>query len=392
MATVAIIHAAEDTLPARALAEKLRQAKLTVLLEKPPGEDLRNAIKGAQVTIALWSPRAIAQPALAEDVAYARGKSKVIHALMQNAAVPEAFRGDKSVNLTGWRGEDDFQAWRDLAKAVTDKAGVAPMPPPAPRMASGFFQPGALNPAAVAAAEKRGPAPGTPMAGPRLRPQPAAAQPSRPAQGSRPAPRQAPPPPPRSAPRYDDAPAAEKSGGGGRGMLIAVAAFVVIAAVGGGGYYFWSQTQTAHTTSIAWDSIDRTSAASIRAFIANDPGDHRADAERALAELEERSFEAASDSDTIDALEGFLNDFPESTHALAARGRIAELRTLTPTPASATDSTTAPSTTSTTDPDLLPPGAAPSTTPAPDASSQTTSSSAPPADLTPPAPAPSTTP
>ena len=46
MATVAIIHAAEDTLPARALAEKLRAAKLSVQLELPPGEELREAVKG----------------------------------------------------------------------------------------------------------------------------------------------------------------------------------------------------------------------------------------------------------------------------------------------------------------------------------------------------------
>jgi len=59
MATVVVIHAAEDTLPARALAEKLRQAKLDVVLEKQPGDELRDAVKAAPVTIALWSPRSI---------------------------------------------------------------------------------------------------------------------------------------------------------------------------------------------------------------------------------------------------------------------------------------------------------------------------------------------
>src|SRR5690348_14042190 len=111
MATVAIIHAAEDALPARALAEKLRAAKLTVLLEKAPGEEQRNAAKEAKVTIALWSPRSVSQPAIVEDANFARGKSKVIHATMQNAAAPGSFGGDKIVNLTGWRGEDDFAAW-----------------------------------------------------------------------------------------------------------------------------------------------------------------------------------------------------------------------------------------------------------------------------------------
>ena len=145
MATVAIIHAPEDSLPARALAEKLRGAKLTVFLEKTPGEEQRNTAKDAKVTVALWSPRAVTQEAIIDDAKFARGKSKIVHATMQNAALPAGFGGDKVVNLTGWRGEDDFAGWRELAQLVTDRAGVAPLPPPAPRPASGFFQPGVVQ-------------------------------------------------------------------------------------------------------------------------------------------------------------------------------------------------------------------------------------------------------
>lgn len=342
MATVAIIHAADDALPARALAEKLRQARLTVVLEQQPGEELRNAVKSAQVTIALWSPRSNAQPQLADEVAFARGKSKVIHATMQNASPPDGFRGDKTVNLTGWRGEDDFPAWRELAKLVADKAGVAPLPPPAPRPPSGFFQPGAYNPNAAASADARGPAP-----------RPTQQRPQQ-AQSTRSA------SPPRPAPQRENLQPREPSSGGNRGLIIGAIVFVVVALLGAGGYYFWQQGQNAQTATSAWDSVDHNSADALRSFLSNDPGDHRADAERALAELEERSFEAASDSDTIEAFEGFLNDFPESQHALAARGRIAELRTLQP---SATDTASTSATGTTTDPDLLPPTA--TTAPAP---------------------------
>ena len=38
MPSVVIIHAGEDTLPARALAEKLRAANLTSILEQPPAK------------------------------------------------------------------------------------------------------------------------------------------------------------------------------------------------------------------------------------------------------------------------------------------------------------------------------------------------------------------
>ncbi|MBI3438258.1 MAG: toll/interleukin-1 receptor domain-containing protein, partial [Proteobacteria bacterium] len=148
MATVVIIHAADDTLPARALAEKLRQAKLTVVLEKQ-GDDLRDAVKSAQAGVALWSPRSATEATMVDDVSFARGKTKLVHALMQNTPLPDAFRSDKSANLTGWRGEDDFAGWRELAKLVTERAGVAPLPPPAPRVDSGFFSPGRVDPAQV---------------------------------------------------------------------------------------------------------------------------------------------------------------------------------------------------------------------------------------------------
>ena len=99
-----------------ALAEKLRAGNLTPVLEQASSEALRNAVKSAPVTIALWSPRSVEQATLADEVSFARGKSKVLHATMQNAAAPEAFRSDKIVNLTGWRGEDDFRpgaSWRN---------------------------------------------------------------------------------------------------------------------------------------------------------------------------------------------------------------------------------------------------------------------------------------
>jgi hypothetical protein len=341
MVTVAIIHAAEDALPARALAEKLRLAKLTVVLEKSPGEEQRNAARDAKATVALWSPRSVTQQALIDDAAFARGKTKLLHASMQNAAVPDAFRSDKAVNLTGWRGEDDFPAWRELAKLVTEKAGVAPLPPPTPKPPSGFFQPGVVRAEAQAA---------TPA--PRGQQRGQSAPPPRPHQAA-PRPSQAPPraAPPRPAPPPH---VAEESRGGGMVMIAAIV-FVVVALAGGGGYWFWSQQQNASSTSAAWESVDTGNADALRAFIDGDPGDYRDDAQQALGALEERSYEAASDADTIEAFEAFLNDFPESEHALAARGRIAELQAMPQTPVEGevlpiTPDATAP------DPDLVPPG------------------------------------
>jgi hypothetical protein len=361
MPSVVIIHAGEDTLPARALAEKLRAANLTPILEQSNSDALRSAIKTAPVTIALWSPRSVEQPSLADEVSFARGKSKVLHATMQNAAIPEAFRGDKTVNLTGWRGEDEFPAWRELAKLVTEKAGVKPLPPPAPRPASGFFQPGVVRETAGAtAAPARG------------RPAPQAAP-----QQARSAPRPAPAPQRTQAPPRPTPAPAESSGGGGRGMMIALITFAVVAVAGGSGYYFWNQSQSSATTT-AWDGVAQNDADALRAFLAGDPGDYRDEAQAALAALEERSYESASDSDTIEAFEAFLNDFPESEHAIAARGRIAELQSMpADVPVEEVDPNALPPTEATPpDADLVPPD---STAATPDGG---------PAPITPPAPTP----
>lgn len=366
MPSVVIIHAGEDTLPARALAEKLRAANLTPILEQSNSEALRTAIKTAAVTIALWSPRSVEQASLADEVSFARGKSKVVHATMQNAAAPEAFRSDKTVNLTGWRGEDDFPAWRELAKLVTEKAGVKPLPPPAPRPASGFFQPGAVRETAGATAA---PSPARGRPAPQAAPQQARSAP-RPASAPTPQRTQA---PPRAAPP----PAPSEGGGGGRGMMIAIITFVVVAVAGGGGYYFWNQSQSSATTT-AWDGVAQNDADALRAFLAGDPGDYRDEAQAALAALEERSYESASDSDTIEAFEAFLNDFPESEHAIAARGRIAELQSMpAEVPVEEVDPNALPPTEATPpDADLVPPD---STAATPDGG---------PATITPPAPTP----
>lgn len=344
MPSVVIIHAAEDTLPARALAQKLRQAQVEVVLEKQPGDELRNAVKGAPVTIALWSPRSVQNSELAEEVKFARGKSNVFHALMQSAPAPEQFRSDRSVNLTGWRGEDEFAPWRELAKLVTDKAGVAPLPPPVPKPPSGFFQPGRPG--------EGGAQPQAPAGRQQQQPQRAQQQQrQQPQQRAAPQPqRSAPPQPQRSIPQPETEP---KKGGGM--VAIAAIAFVAIAALGGGGWYFMQQ-QGASTTSAAWEAIDSNDADALRAFISGDPGSHRQEAEQALAALEERTYEAASDTDTIEAFEAFLNDFPDSQHATRARGRIAELRTLQPAPDAVATTEEVPLA-PTTDPDLLPAGA-----------------------------------
>lgn len=335
MATVVIVHAAEDALPARALAEKLRHAKLTVTLEMPPGEQQREAIKGANAVVALWSPRSVEQQGVIEDAQFAKKNGGVVHARMQNAATPSSFGGDKSIDLTGWRGEDEFAPWRELAKAVTSKAGVPMIPPPAPRPPSGFFQPGGANPAlnqGASGGQKRASPPQQRAAAPQQRQQP----------------QQRSAPPPRSAPRAASEPQEKK--GGGKTVIIAIVTFLIVAAAAGGGWFYWNNLQASQATASAWDDVDKTDAAALRAFIAGTPGDYRDEADTALTQLEEQTWDAAQEADSIDAFNAFLADFPDSDHALEARGRIQELQSQ---PVEQTTTTT--DTTTAIDPDLLPP-------------------------------------
>jgi hypothetical protein len=316
MPTVVIVHAAEDSAPARALAEKLGAMGLTTVVDSPPGEALRASVRSAAAIVALWSPRSTGQSGVIDEVAYARTTGPVIHARMQNASSPVEFADDRDIDLTGWRGEDTFAAWRELAKAVADRAGVA-APAPAPNP---FFQPGA--PPAQPAAAPRAQAP------PTRQPAPAAPQAARPAPPPRPAPAAAPQPRPEPPMRPPEEP--RDSGGANRLLVIGIVTFLVVAALGGGGYFAWTQMQGSQASSTAWENIDKTDPAALRAFLADNPGAKREDAQTALASLDAESYAAARAADSIESYQGYVSDFPDGENVLAARGRIAELQAAPP--------------------------------------------------------------
>lgn len=313
MAQVVIIHALEDALPARALAERLRRGELQVALERPPGEETRRALDSAAIAIALWSPRSVGKNDLVDDIAYARERVPVLHAVMQNAAAPGQFHQDRGVNLTGWRGEEAFPAWRQLAKFVAEAAGVSPPPPPGPQPDSGFFSPGRV----AAAAGAPNPVRERQTAASRQQAGPAATQ-------------------------ATARPGTETPRRRGSGMVMAALALAAIGGAGGG-LYFWNQSQTpAADAASPLDNFDPNDVESLRALINGGSGALAERAREALAELEERSFEAASDADVAE-LEAFLREFPESPHALAARKQIEDLRRATVAESEGTAAQTTPS-------------------------------------------------
>lgn len=301
MPNVVIIHAADDTLPARALSEKLQQTQAQVTLEHTPGQKLRLAIDAADLVIALWSPRALGQAALVEDVRYARDIGKVLHASMQSAALPEPFGGDPSVNLTGWRGEDNFAPWRQLAGLVTTRIGAAPLAPPAPRAPSGLF-----NPASTPTTNAPSPI-SSPETPPPRRPEPA--------------PFTEPPPLNVAMPGFEP-----EERGGGRTLLYAALAILAVGVAGAGGFMLLGQRGNgAQATSL--EDVDIGDASALREFIASAASRaEREQAEDALDTLEQQSLDAARDENTIEAFEAFLRDFPESEEAVFVQGQIQQIR------------------------------------------------------------------
>ena len=361
MTSVVIAHAPEDALPARALAQKLAQMGLQPVVELPVGERLRSAMQGASAAVALWSPRSISEPSFVLDVVRV---PKVIHARMQNAPIPHEFSTERSIDLTGWRGEDNFPAWRELATVIAQTVGAAappapppPPPAPAPQAAGGFFQPGAPPQQAPQRAQPQEPV-REPPAAPTFRETPAATQPEpeavrEPPAHLRPVPDSAPNPDhdpfpqsapgafPQTAPHGEGGPAvlaapdfesddrdftppSEPKSGGKAGLFIGVA--IAAAALIGGGYWYMTSNGADPALATAWENIDINDPAALRNFIAASTGSLREQAQDALAALEENQFDAARDADSIEAYEAFLADFPNSDHSLQARGRIAELR------------------------------------------------------------------
>jgi len=326
MASVVIIHAAENALPARALADKLRAMRLTPVIELPPGDALRQAIQDSVAAVALWSPGSVDQQALLDEAA--RAGAKLINARMQNAPAPSQFSGAPTIDLTGWRGEDTFGGWRALAAEVAKKAGVASPSAPAPAAAPPQAPPPQQQPTAGPGFFTPGPA-APPAAAPPPRPTPV--PPAPPQTVAAPAPPRAAPPRP-VEPSYEttsyDEPAPKRSA---NLAVIGIVTFLVVAAVGVGGYFFYERMQSSAAATAAWDELDKTDPASLRAFLDGpNVGQFEEEAENALEGLEVERLAEARATDTIDSLEAFLRDFPGSRHSLEINGRIAELRTATP--------------------------------------------------------------
>jgi len=101
---------------------------------------------------------------------------------------------------------------------------------------------------------------------------------------------------------------------------------VLLGVVGAGGFYWWTGAQEARAAEAAWNAVPKNDAHALRQYLTNAADEYRHDAETALSLLEAERYLAAREADTIDAMQAFIDDFPDSERVMAARGRIAELQ------------------------------------------------------------------
>jgi hypothetical protein len=323
MAGVVIIHALEDGAPAHALAEKLDalgyQASTDLF---PHGGVLRERVEEADVVVALWSPRSTARPDLVGEAAYARGLGRLVHARMHNTPAPREFANDPQIDLTGWKGNDDFPGWLNLQAALEGVMSAAYEPQRARR------QPAPAPPPRVVDF-------GEPLA------PPSQTYPSYPSSSYASAPRYDPPPPPRSEswrferayepPRYEPPRYNQPSPSGGgssaaRLAVIGLLSFVVVAGVGFGAYQLVQGGRSNSAAESTWATLDKSDPVALRAFINGQPGRYRNPAESALEELELAELNRAREADTVEAYRHFLAGFPDTRHSAEINGRIAMLR------------------------------------------------------------------
>jgi hypothetical protein len=109
-----------------------------------------------------------------------------------------------------------------------------------------------------------------------------------------------------------------------RAAIIALVAAVLVIAGGVGGFMWWQNMQLDE-----WNKVSRTDAAALRTYVnGHVNGKYHDAAATALSELEQNRYLLAQQTGTIAALQGFLNDFPQSSHAPELHDRLLQLQAI----------------------------------------------------------------
>ena len=134
MADVFISYAREDRPRAEQVARGLSAIGLDSFWDTdiPPGQTWADYIEGklsqCKAVVVLWSEHSTKSQWVREEARMGRDKSKLIPAMLDNAAPPFGFGEVQAANLSTWRGEANHPEWMRLSSAVRGAVGL-PNPP-----------------------------------------------------------------------------------------------------------------------------------------------------------------------------------------------------------------------------------------------------------------------
>ncbi len=132
MAQVFLSYAREDLDRARALAEALGAAGISVWWDRtiPPGrqfdEVIEEELKAAQCALVLWSKASVQSKWVKTEATEADRRNILIPVLVErDARVPLAFSLLQAADLTAWSGKGDDPAWHEVLAAIRARIGDA---------------------------------------------------------------------------------------------------------------------------------------------------------------------------------------------------------------------------------------------------------------------------
>ncbi len=319
MADVFISYKSERRAAAEHLAEILSDYGYSVWWDyglvsgRDFGAQIERELRAAKAVVVLWCALSRDSEWVLEEATLAKKLGTAIPTMIERIDLPLGFARAQTLDLSDWDGAPRSHKLERLLRDIGDRVGRPPQPnldglDRTDRAWRRFGAPSLKQFALVTPLEREAPA--------RTMPGVLAA----------PAPR---PSPPRM--RTVIAPHVQAVRRRVLPQLALVGIVGLAVAAGAGGYFLYDRAQAAQAAATTWEHIDKSDPAAIRAFLASaNVGEWRGSAQAALEGLELKRLSEARAADTIESLEKFIHDFPDSSHALEINGRIAELRAMPP--------------------------------------------------------------
>jgi tetratricopeptide (TPR) repeat protein len=138
MGEVFLSYAREDERRARQVADAIEKAGHNVWWDRDLasgtryGEEIEQALKGADAVVVLWSRESITSPWVRDEAAAGRDAGKLVPARIDGSDPPLGFRQYHTTDLSRWRGSTTAE-FQNLLRALAAQATPSTRPEPQPR-------------------------------------------------------------------------------------------------------------------------------------------------------------------------------------------------------------------------------------------------------------------